>query len=62
MIASLSLDDRHLGWMLGLGDLAQDEVCHGYANACVCSHCMERVNAPLAPSPAPKQPWEITAA
>lgn len=51
----LSLDDRRLGILLGLGDLAEREVCHGYSNACPCSACLEREESK--PKQKVIQPW-----
>ena len=65
----LSLADRTLGALLGLGDLVEQdrEHCHGYACGCVCSLCSDRASAATLsdalPAPeAPKQPWEVRAA
>ena len=58
----LSRDDRILGIVLELGDLLEREVCHGYANCCACSACLDRADRPLdAPKPV-RQPWESEAA
>jgi hypothetical protein len=57
----LSVNDRVLGLLLGLGDLDGPELCHGYANGCICGSCCERE---LAVSELParvKQPWETAA-
>jgi hypothetical protein len=42
-----SAADRQLAWRLGLGDIAHqlDQPCHGYANACVCPNCLDRVTS-----------------
>lgn len=50
---------RVLGFHLGLGDLNRGETCHGYANCCTCSECLERAQRkPKKPAP---QPWETAA-
>lgn len=56
----LSWSDRELGFRLGLGDLESRPICHGYANACGCAHCLERENAPQQ-GERPRQPWESAA-
>jgi hypothetical protein len=56
----ITRDDRILGLMLGLGDIVQPPICHGYVNACVCDDCTERqqlANESVAKLPA-RQPWE----
>jgi hypothetical protein len=56
-------DARLLGLTLGLGDIVQQPICHGYANACICDDCTERQDladkraANVAELPA-RQPWE----
>lgn len=35
-------DARVLGFLLGLGDLNGEPVCHGYASRCDCSGCTAR--------------------
>lgn len=43
---TLSLDDRALGWHLGLGDLGDiSPVCFGYRNGCGCERCEARQEA-----------------
>jgi len=53
----LSTDDRILGLLLGLGDLAPRDICHGYRHACVCHECKDRAAGEPARTPA-AQPWE----
>jgi hypothetical protein len=56
----LSWSARELGLRLGLGDLQDSEICHGYANACVCSECVEREDGPKRVERL-RQPWESAA-
>lgn len=56
---TLTVSDRILGHLLGLGDLQYREPCHGYANGCACSACDERLKWKELPAPeSPRQPWE----
>jgi hypothetical protein len=42
----LGLQDRQLGWLLGLGDIGDPrEICAGYAHACRCTDCLKRADA-----------------
>ena len=38
----IDFDARALGFLLGLGDLAEREVCHGFPNGCGCVGCVDR--------------------
>jgi hypothetical protein len=51
-----SFDDRVLGFLLGLGDVQDREICHGFPNACMCSQCRWRDENPPADE-AVAQPW-----
>lgn len=71
-MSDLSVADRTLGVLLGLGDLAEHrDVCHGYIAGCVsCEPCRDRAEQAEAvdtvdalPAPIPiRQPWEARAA
>jgi hypothetical protein len=56
----LSWSARELGFRLGLGDLQDSEICHGYANCCECAECVEREDAPERTGRV-RQPWESAA-
>lgn len=53
----LSIEDRTLGVLLGLGDLHRPPACMGYQNACVCGDCLERAELVVVAAPV-SQPWE----
>ena len=52
----LSLEDRQLAWILGLGDLGYKLICHGYQHGCECVECSDRAN--MRASKPVRQPWE----
>lgn len=61
---NLTTTDRVLGVRLGLGDLAEREICHGYGRCCVCSACKDRASTAtladaLPAQEAPAQPWDV---
>jgi len=41
--------------------LTGGEICHGYANGCVCEGCIDRASKPRLAAPAPAQPWGAAA-
>ena len=51
---------RHLGILLGLGDL-NHAVCHSYPNGCVCEDCLARAENVRRPKPVAAFPWEEAA-
>lgn len=57
LLRLLGVSARLLGLHLGLGDLNRPEVCHGYQNACQCSHCLARENPVIVERV--RQPWEL---
>lgn len=55
----ITVEHRVLGVLLGLGDIAPRELCHGFQNGCVCLECSERIDAAQVQIASQiAQPWE----
>jgi hypothetical protein len=61
LMQAFSLVAQRLCAALGLPLMVDEQPCHGYQNACVCSECKDRDEIMRQPRRNVRQPWEKAA-